>query len=150
VAGPDSPLTLAVRHDLAWWLGEGGDATAAVAAFGALLPDRQRVLGPDHPHTLATRHDLAWWNWDAGDQEAAKSGLEAVLADYVRVMGPTHPHTAAVREDLHFLEQGGQHSETHKQIRDTPERVHGDLPGLDFLQPTYHQTYWYLNTDRDN
>lgn len=141
VVGPEDPLTLAVRHDLAWWLGEGGDAISAVAAFDALLPDRERVLGPDHPYTLATRHDLGWWKWDTGDQEGARSDLEAVLVDYLRVMGPEHPQTAAVRDDLDFLIKGGQHRDTHGRVRDTPGRVPGDLPGLDFLQPAHRMRY---------
>lgn len=143
LAGPDATLTLAVRHDLAWWLGESGDAAAAVAAFEALLPDREQILGPDHPYTLATRHDLAWWKWDAGDQDGAKSELETALADYLRVMGPNHPHTLAIREDLDFLLAGGRHSETHGLIRNTPGRVPGDLPGLDFLQPADPLVGWH-------
>jgi hypothetical protein len=146
IAGPAAPLTLAVRHDLAWWLGESGDAAAAVAAFASLLPDRQRILGPNHPYTLATRHDLAWWKWDAGDHDCAKFDLESVLADYLSVMGPGHPHTAAVGDDLEFLIAGGQHGETHGQIRDTAQRVPGDLPGLDFLQPADARVGWRTNS----
>ena len=130
----DDRLILAVRHDLAWWLGESGDAAAAVAEFEKLLSVRQRKLGKDHPFTLATRHDLAWWKWAAGDREEAKSELEKVLDDYELLMEPGHPQTAAVREDLHFLRAEGQHV-PHGQVRDTPQRVSGDLPGLDFLRP---------------
>ena len=144
VAGPDAPLTLAVRHDLAWWLGEAGDATSAVEAFEALLPDRLRILGADHPYTLATRHDLAWWKWDAGDHDGAESDLAAVLVDYLRVMGPTHPQTVAVRGDLDYLLMGGQHGVTHGQVRDTVDRVPGDLPGLDFLQPAEGRVGWQI------
>ena len=136
VIGPDGLLTLDVRHDLAWWYGESGDSAAAVEAYEAILRDRYRILGPDHLHTLATRHDLAWWRWDAGDRDRANTEFDSGCADYERIVGPTHPHTLATYSDLEFLRSGGRHSDTHGRVRGNPGRVHGDLPGLDFVQPT--------------
>lgn len=135
VQDPDALLTLAVRHDLAWWIGEADNAATAVAAYEALLPDRVRILGPKHLHTLATRHDLAWWRWHAKDRDRAKAELDSLCADYVKVMGSAHPHTRATFADFDFLLTGGQYGETHGLVRDTPGRLPGDLPGLDFLEP---------------
>jgi hypothetical protein len=137
--GPDHPLTLAVRHDLAWWLGEAGDSAAGVEAFETLLTDRLRVMGPDHPHTLATRHDLGWWWGEAGDPAGAAAILEALLPDYLRLMGPQHPHALATREDLAWwrADPDVRRRGPQGQVRDSTDRVPGDLPGLDFLPPGY-------------
>ena len=140
VMGPDHPYTLATRHDLAWWRGEAGDAADAAGDFEALVADRMRLLEPDHPYTLATRHDLAWWRGHAGDPAGATAMMEAVLADYQRVLGPDHPHTIATGDDLAWWRRAqdfvrDQRCQVLGQIRDGADRVPGDLPGLDFLQP---------------
>jgi hypothetical protein len=61
VLGPEHPDTLRVRHNLARWTGEAGDAAAARDQYAALLPIRERVLGPEHPDTVTTRASLAVW-----------------------------------------------------------------------------------------
>jgi transcriptional regulator with XRE-family HTH domain len=74
VLGPDHPLTLEARRNLADWRGKAGDATEAIRELEALLPDMTRVLGPDHPDTAETRRDLAS-RWDeAGDASAPAAG----------------------------------------------------------------------------
>jgi hypothetical protein len=135
ILGAEDPLSLAVGHDLAWWYGENGDSGRAVREFEGLLGIRKRILGLDHIHTLATRHDLAWWRWDTGDRGRATTELKKVCADYSSAFTPDHPHTLAAYADLSYLLLGGEHRMTHGQIRDNSGRVHGDLPGLDFLQP---------------
>jgi hypothetical protein len=61
VLGPEHPLTLAGRINLARWTWEAGDATSARDEYAALLPVIERLLGPEHRHTLAARRDLARW-----------------------------------------------------------------------------------------
>ena len=59
---PSTPHTLVVRHELAVWTGEAGDAAGARDQLAALLPIRERVQGPEHPDTLTTRANLAYWS----------------------------------------------------------------------------------------
>ncbi|MFF5182143.1 tetratricopeptide repeat protein [Micromonospora sp. NPDC000316] len=73
VLGPDHPDTLAVRNNLAFWRGEGGDPAGAAIAFEQLLADYLRLFGPDHPDTLTARHNLASWRGEAGTCQ----GIEA-------------------------------------------------------------------------
>jgi hypothetical protein len=47
--GADHPNSLAVRHNLAFWLGESGDAAGAWRACQDLAVDQERVFGADHP-----------------------------------------------------------------------------------------------------
>ncbi|MER5474562.1 tetratricopeptide repeat protein [Streptomyces sp. NPDC002685] len=91
---------MSTRYELAYWRGESGDATGAVAGFEELLPDLARILGPDHPHTLTTRHALAAWRGRGGDTAGAVAGFEELLPDRVRILGPDHPHTMSTRYEL--------------------------------------------------
>ena len=65
-AGPEHPGALATRSELAYSVGQAGDAAAARDQFAALLPVAERVLGPEHPDTLAARASLAYWTGQAG------------------------------------------------------------------------------------
>jgi hypothetical protein len=58
---PEHPGTLAARSELAYSIGQAGDAAAARDQFAALVPVAERVLGPEHPDTLAARASLAYW-----------------------------------------------------------------------------------------
>jgi hypothetical protein len=100
VGGPDHPISLAARKNLAHWLGKGGDETGAVAVIEQLLPDMVRVWGPDDPDTLAARSDLAGWRGNAGDAAGAVALIEQLLPDMVRVLGADHPNTLAARANL--------------------------------------------------
>ena len=57
--GPEHPVTLDTRADLAYYTGQAGDAAGARDQLAALLPIFERVLGPKHPDTLAARVNLA-------------------------------------------------------------------------------------------
>jgi hypothetical protein len=61
ILGPDHPITLATRSNLADWTGRGGDLAGALRLSAALQPDLERVLGLDHPTTLLSREDAASW-----------------------------------------------------------------------------------------
>jgi hypothetical protein len=70
ISGPEHPRTLAVRADLARFIGEAGDAAAARDQYAALLPVRERISGPEHPSTMTIRANLAHWAEKAdGDRE---------------------------------------------------------------------------------
>jgi NB-ARC domain/Tetratricopeptide repeat len=108
VLGPDHPSTLAVRHNLASWRGQTGDAAGAAQAYAEVLTDRLRVLGPNHPDTLATRANLARWRGAAGDTAGAAQAFAHLLTDQLRVLGPDHPDTLAARHELaHWRGEAG-------------------------------------------
>ncbi|SER03038.1 tetratricopeptide repeat protein [Actinokineospora terrae] len=97
---PDHLDTLAIRHNVARWRGEAGDAAGAAHALAELLDDYLRVLGPDHPDTLITHHNLAYWRGEAGDPAGAAQTLTELLNHHLRVLGPDHPHTLTTRHNL--------------------------------------------------
>ena len=94
-AGPEHPGALATRSELAYSVGQAGDAAAARDQFAALLPVAERVLGPEHPDTLAARASLAYWTGQAGDAAAARDQFAALLPVAERVLGPEHPDTSS-------------------------------------------------------
>jgi tetratricopeptide (TPR) repeat protein len=100
--GPDHPDTLAVRANLARWLGEAGQPGQAAAQYRDLLTDSLRVLGPDHPDTLTTRANLAYWLGAAGQPDQATAQYRDLLDDLLRVLGPDHPHTLTARDQLAY------------------------------------------------
>jgi hypothetical protein len=59
VLGAEHPHTLAARDCVAWWRGMAQGAAAALAGYGALRADTERLLGPEHPTTLDIRGTLA-------------------------------------------------------------------------------------------
>ena len=99
-AGPEHPGALATRSELAYSVGQAGDAAAARDQFAALLPVAERVLGPEHPDTLAARASLAYWTGQAGDAAAARAQFAALLPVAERVLGPEHPDTLVNRHNL--------------------------------------------------
>ncbi|MCM2388292.1 tetratricopeptide repeat protein [Streptomyces albipurpureus] len=98
--GPDHPDTLNALQAQAHWQAIAGDPDGAVAAFGQLLPDFERVLGPDHPNTLCIRLNLAYWRGEAGDPAGAATAFEQISADCERALGPDHIHTLTARKDI--------------------------------------------------
>lgn len=100
VVGPDRADTLAARGHLAWWRGESGDVSTAIAEFEQLEADLRRVMGPDAPETLSARESLAHWHGDHGDTATAISELEQLLADRRRVLGVDHPDTLQTAHNL--------------------------------------------------
>jgi hypothetical protein len=98
--GPDHPVTLLTRGNLAFWHADSGDVAGAITEFEALLADYLRVLGADHPDTLTTRNNLASLRGASGDVAGAIAESEAVLADRMRVLGADHPDTLTTRGSL--------------------------------------------------
>ena len=58
ISGPDHPLTLTSRNNLAFALDRAGEYARAVELHQQTLDDRIRVLGPEHPDTLTSRQNL--------------------------------------------------------------------------------------------
>ncbi|WP_171064239.1 tetratricopeptide repeat protein [Actinomadura soli] len=59
VWGSESPLTLAIRHNLAKWLEWSGDTVGAIVEWELLIIDQLRILGTDHSDTKATQQSLS-------------------------------------------------------------------------------------------
>lgn len=64
----EHPGALAARSELAYSIGQAGDAAAARDQFAALLPVRERVCGLEHAETVAVWYQLAHWTALTGDQ----------------------------------------------------------------------------------
>jgi EmrB/QacA subfamily drug resistance transporter len=101
IFGASHPLTLAIRGDQAWCIGNSGDPVAALEQCAQLSAVWQQVLGPDHLSTLTAQANLAFWMTEAGHPAAPAQCADAVAA-YERVLGPDDPRTVAVRDGLAF------------------------------------------------
>ncbi|PPK69796.1 tetratricopeptide repeat protein [Actinokineospora auranticolor] len=99
---PDSHGVLVIRHNLAYWRAQTGDAAGAFADLETLLPEQIRLLGRDHPDALTTRHNLAQWRGRTGDAAGALADYEALLPDRTRVLGPDHRDTLLTRYGIAY------------------------------------------------
>ena len=100
VLGPDHPVTLAVRNNLAGAYNSVGRFGEAIELYERVLAKRERVLGPDHPDTLTTRNNLAGAYNSVGRFGEAIELYERVLAKRERVLGADHPDTLTTRNNL--------------------------------------------------
>ena len=100
VLGPDHPVTLAVRNNLAGAYRSVGRFAEAIELFEQVLAEHERVLGPDHPATLTVRHNLTSAYRSVGRLGEAIDAWEKLLPDCQRVLGPDHPATLTVRNNL--------------------------------------------------
>ena len=100
VLGPDHPVTLTTRNNLAGAYRSVGRFGEAIELFERVLADQERVLGPDHPDTLATRNNLAHACRSVGRFGEAIDAWEELLPDCQRVLGADHPVTLTTRNNL--------------------------------------------------
>lgn len=106
---PDHYEALALREDIASWLVESGETSAALAEFSNLFRDRFRTLGPSHPDTLRSRKDIASCRGDLGKPSEAVADFSRLLDDQIRVLGLHAPSTLQVRSNLvYWLGESGQ------------------------------------------
>ena len=144
-ADPEHPGALITRSELAYSVGQAGDAAGARDEFAALLPVAERVLGPEHPDTLAARASLAYWTGQAGDPASARDQFAALLPRCERVLGPEHPDTLVNRHNLaNFAGYAGDAATARDQfavLLRVRERVLGpDSP--DTLVAKFNLAYW--------
>ena len=144
-AGPEHPGALATQSELAYSVGQAGDAAAARDQFAALLPVAERILGPDHPDTLAARASLAYWTGQAGDAAAARDQFAALLPSPSEVLGPEHPDTLINRHNLaNFAGYAGDAAAARDQfaaLLRVRERVFG-AESPDTLVARFNLAYW--------
>jgi len=143
--GPEHPGALAARSELAYSIGQAGDAAGARDQFAALLPVAERVLGPEHPDTLAARASLGYWTGQAGDAASARDQFTALLPVAERVLGPEHPDTLTNRHNFaNFAGYAGDAGAARDQfaaLLPVSERVFGpDHP--DTLAARFNLAYW--------
>ncbi|MEV5084778.1 tetratricopeptide repeat protein, partial [Streptomyces sp. NPDC056159] len=74
--------------------------SAALAYWGDMVADCERLLGDDHADTLTARGNLAASYWQAGRTDEAIGLLEQVVADCKRLLGNDHPNTIRARGNL--------------------------------------------------
>jgi tetratricopeptide (TPR) repeat protein len=98
--GPDGPLTLESRHNLAVAHEAAGRRQEAIQLFEQVWGARGRVLGPDHLATLATLNDLAVAYQRGGKPHEAIPLLERVRDGRVQQLGEDHDFTLATLEKL--------------------------------------------------
>ena len=98
--GPDDPMTLIARNNLAMMLKATGRNDEAVALLEQVLADGIRVLGLDHPETLIWRNNIATTLAAAGRIEEAITLLKQALDDSIRVLGADHPETLRLRSNV--------------------------------------------------
>ena len=100
VLGPDHPVALTVRSNLAGAYDSAGRFGEAIELFEQVLAERKRLLGADHPDTLGTRNNLAYAYRSVGRFDEAIDAWEELLPDCQGVLGPDHPDTLTVRNNL--------------------------------------------------
>ena len=98
--GPEHPVTLGSRNNLAEAYRAAGRLSEAIALHQATLERRQAKLGPDHPDTLQSCNNLAIAYYSAGWTAEAIALHEATLKLYELKLGPDHPETLQSRTNL--------------------------------------------------
>ncbi len=101
--GPDARDTLLTRGQLAFVVGEAGDAAGALDRYRALAADCERVLGPDDRDTLTARFGLAHFVGETGDAAGALDRYRALAADCQRALGPDDRGTLIARSRVAYL-----------------------------------------------
>jgi tetratricopeptide (TPR) repeat protein len=129
IVGPEHPLTLKTKNNLALVLKTQGNLSRARKIYEEVLEAAIRVLGPGHLYTNATRHNLIRVCEAQGDLSRAKESYEEVLKVEIRARGSEHPTTLTVKSNLAgVLREQGEFSrarEIYKEILETRARVLG-------------------------
>ena len=129
VLGPDHPVALTVRSNLAGAYDSAGRFGEAIELFEQVLAERKRLLGADHPDTLGTRNNLAYAYRSVGRFDEAIDAWEELLPDCQRVLGADHPDTLTVRNNLavayYSVGRFGEAIELFEQVLAERERLLG-------------------------
>ena len=98
--GPDDPLTLASRNDVALAYDKAGRVNDAIAILEPTLKLMEARLRPEHPDTLASRNNLAMAYQQVGRVDDAAAMHERTLRFLESTLGPEHPDTLTGRNNL--------------------------------------------------
>ena len=144
-AGPDHPGALASQSELAYSIGQAGDAAGARDQFAQLVTAAERILGPNHPDTLAARASLAYWTGQAGDAATAREQFDELVPVAEEILGPEHPDTLINRHNLaNFAGYAGDAAAARDQfaiLLRVRERVFGQ-ESPDTLMARFNLAYW--------
>ena len=151
VLGPDHPVALTVRSNLAGAYDSAGRFGEAIELFEQVLAERKRLLGADHPDTLGTRNNLAYAYRSVGRFDEAIDAWEELLPDCQGVLGPDHPDTLTVRNNLavayYSVGRFGEAIELFEQVLAERKRLLGaDHP--DMLNTRNNLAGAYLSVGR--
>ncbi|MFG2693608.1 SAV_2336 N-terminal domain-related protein [Kitasatospora sp. NPDC048407] len=117
--GPDHPVVLGGRHDLARWIGEAGSPQTALRLTRELLVECAARLGDSHPRTLTLRAAVAHWTGRSGDRAAAAAAYGALLPEQERLLGADHPDCLYSRHQRGFwLSESGEPVDALETYRD--------------------------------
>ncbi|MEV7152728.1 tetratricopeptide repeat protein [Streptomyces sp. NPDC093084] len=97
--GPDDPVTLVIRHNLAVTRGEAGDVLGAVRALEEVLADRRRTQAT-RSVILATLHNLAYWKGACEDATGAIGIYQELIPQMEEEYGADNEHTLTARHNL--------------------------------------------------
>ena len=151
VLGPDHPVTLAVRNNLASAYKSVGRFAEAIELYEQVLDECKRLLGADHPDTLAVRNNLAGAYESVGRFGEIIELFEQVLDERKRLLGADHPDTLSMRNNLALAYRSvgrfGEAIELFEQVLAESERVLGaDHP--DTLETRNNLAGAYLSVGR--
>ncbi|MCZ4099354.1 protein kinase [Streptomyces sp. So13.3] len=138
--GPDDPATLAMRHQLAHWTGESGDAEGAVRLFAQLLSDRERLQGSRHQDTGLARHQLAHWHGRAGRADEAVRRYEE-LQRSAEQEGRTEAALNLLCDMGHWQQQAGDNAAALRTYTRMLKTAENELGGRHALTGIARQRY---------
>jgi tetratricopeptide (TPR) repeat protein len=98
--GPEDPLTLVSRSNLAASYLDAGRTAESIAMNEATLKSRRSKLGVDHPDTLISRNNLAAAYLASGRIAEALALHEANFKLYESRLGADHPQTLIGRNNI--------------------------------------------------
>jgi DNA-binding SARP family transcriptional activator len=123
------PDTLALRNQLAMWLGDAGQTQEAMVALSELVPGIDAALGRDHPMAITARNNLGYQWGQAGHPDRAVAVLTDVLADQVRVFGADNPAVLTTRNQIVYWRcKAGDTTHAVEELEDLvglSTRIHG-------------------------
>jgi len=97
--GPEHPLTLMQRSNLAAALSVVDPSPRIIQELREIAITRTRVLGPSHPASLNTRTSLADALDESGETADALDEYRTVIAESTRKLGAEHPNTLLRRNN---------------------------------------------------
>jgi serine/threonine protein kinase len=122
--GPDHPMTLAARSNLANVYRSVGRVGEAIHLLEQTLKQKEAKLGPDHPSTLHALASLGVFNRDAGRLKEAISLLETALQRGRRRADGLPANIAWAPGALaESYEQDGQFAKAEPIFRDSLEQA---------------------------